>query len=162
MTGLLETDTLLEVACLITLEDLKVLYSFAETIHQSNDVLQNMNEWCLTHHQKSGLTKRVQESKLTMKEVEKKLFDFISQVNGTRFLCGNTVYQDRFFLQRLMPSVCELLHYRNIDVSTIKELCFSWNKKVYDSAPKKQYTHTAQQDILESIEELTHYKQLFD
>jgi len=161
MTGLdPETDTILEIATIITDGELNLLAEGPNlAIHHADEVLDGMNEWCKQHHGASGLTARVQSSSVSLAEAEAQTLAFIrSHVpDRTSPLCGNSIHQDRRFLSRYMPTLEAALHYRNIDVSTIKELARRW----YPALPPvaKQSTHLAMDDIRESIAELKTYRQ---
>ncbi|XP_053989481.1 probable oligoribonuclease [Hylaeus volcanicus] len=163
LTGLdIERDTILEVACIITDEELKVISEeFNVAINQSDAILTSMNEWCIHHHNMTGLISDCQSSKLTLKEAEQMLLDFLKKYisKGTCPLAGNTIYMDRIFLMKHMPSVNDYLHYRIIDVSSLKELVRRWNPVIYNSTPKKECVHRALPDIKESIQELKYYKE---
>lgn len=163
MTGLDVTkERILQVACIITDTNLNQKHEGIDLIiHQPNELLNSMNDWCKTTFAKTGLTKAVQNSKLSESEAEKKLYDYIktyTEEEGTRYLAGNTVYMDRRFIEVYMPSVHSLLHYRIIDVSTIKELCRHWYPTKFSSLCNKKLVHKAFDDIKESIEELQQYK----
>ncbi len=161
VTGLdASEDTILEIATIISDTDMNVLHHGPElVIHQSDEVLANMNEWCMEHHGNSGLTEKVRNSAVSEQEAESLTLEFLKQhiPEGEVPLCGNSIHQDRNFLVKHMPALNEYLHYRNIDVSSIKELTFRW----FPSLPKfkKSGAHTALQDILESVEELKYYKE---
>ena len=164
MTGLNpETDKIIEIAMIITDKDLNVLaQSEVFAIHQSDEIMDNMDEWCTTTHGRTGLTARVKASHYTEADVEQKLLDFMSAwlpANATP-MCGNTIHQDRRFMVRYMPRLEAYFHYRNLDVSTLKELARRWNPAVYKGVVKKG-SHQALDDILESIEELRHYRATF-
>ncbi|XP_063909150.1 oligoribonuclease, mitochondrial isoform X1 [Zophobas morio] len=165
MTGLnVGTDKIMEVACIITDEDLNIVAEGPDLIiHHPQNVLDNMNEWCKNQHGKSGLTEACLQSNLSLTQAEDKLLEFISDYVTEKVspLAGNSVYMDRLFLRKYMPRLHEYLHYRIIDVSTVKELCRRWNLDVYRSAPKKGMSHRALSDIKESINELKHYKNNF-
>ncbi|XP_044260031.1 probable oligoribonuclease [Tribolium madens] len=165
MTGLdVATDKMMEVACIITDSDLNIIAEGPDLIiHHPQDILDNMNEWCKTHHSKSGLSEACLKSKISVQEAEDKIMEFVSQyvIEKISPLAGNSVYMDRLFLRKYMPRLHEYLHYRIIDVSTIKELCRRWNPDVYKEAPKKTFSHRALSDIKESIEELKYYKSSF-
>ncbi|KAK9881065.1 hypothetical protein WA026_014410 [Henosepilachna vigintioctopunctata] len=165
MTGLdIDKDKIMEVACLITDSDLNIVAEGPNIIiHQPKEVLDNMNEWCKNQHGKTGLSEECAKSTTTIEEAEEKLLNFV-EANVTEKvspLAGNSVYMDRLFLRKFMKNVDDHLHYRIIDVSTIKEVCRRWNGEVYSSAPKKGYGHRALNDIRESIEELKYYKNNF-
>ena len=161
MTGLeSEADKILEIATVITDIHLNVIEQGPElVISQSDDILDNMNDWCKEHHGKSGLTEKVKTSTVSEIQAEQETLAFIKKhVNPeTAPLCGNSIHQDRNFLSRYMPKIHVYLHYRNIDVSSIKELTFRW----FPNLPKfkKAGKHTALEDILESIDELKYYRQ---
>lgn len=160
MTGLDATrDQILEIACLITDPNLNILAEGPNlAIHQPEEVLASMDEWNRTHHGRSGLLDRVRASAETVAGAERKTLDFISLWVPPRTspLCGNSICQDRRFISRLMPELDRYLHYRLVDVSTVKELTLRW----YPSLPpvKKKETHLALSDIRESVEELRYYR----
>ncbi|XP_008556092.1 protein jagunal isoform X3 [Microplitis demolitor] len=132
MTGLdIENDKILEIACLVTNEDLKIISTdFQIVIHQPDDVLNKMNSWCIRTHSASGLLDAVKSSKNTMQDAENKLMEFLRTyaVEKITPLAGNTIWMDRIFLRKYLPIVDEYLNYRIIDVSTIKELARAMNK----------------------------------
>lgn len=111
----------------------------------------------------SGLTKACAESDTTIEQAQTTVLEFLKKhvAEKCSALAGNSVYMDRLFIRKFMPKVNDYLHYRIIDVSTVKELCRRWNYDVYQKAPEKQITHRAIEDIVESIEELKFYKQHF-
>ncbi len=161
MTGLNpDTDTILEIATLITDGNLELI---AEgpciAIHHPRKVLDAMDAWCTEHHGASGLTARVLASAISVAEAEQQTLDFIRHFvpERTSPLCGNSIHQDRRFLVRYMPQLEGYLHYRNIDVSTVKELVRRWYPDV--SPPAKKGAHLALDDIRESIDELHFYRQ---
>jgi oligoribonuclease len=162
MTGLdAARDTILEVASLVTDGELNILAEGPNlAIHQDEDVLAAMDEWNRTHHGQSGLLDRVRASTETLATAERKTLDFLAPWVAPRSspLCGNSVWQDRRFINRLMPELDRFLHYRLIDVSTLKELAARW----YPSLPpfQKRESHLALADIRESLEELRHYRGL--
>ncbi|CAO0789501.1 unnamed protein product [Mucor circinelloides] len=162
MTGLdIKKDHLIEIAVLITDGDLNVVAKGPELIiHQPKQVMDNMNEWCIQHHGDSGLTQQVLESKITVQEAEKQVYEFLKQhiPAGVAPLAGNTVHEDKKFLCKEMPSIVDHLHYRIVDVSTIKELSKRWYPEIASGVVKKA-THRALDDIIESIEELKYYRQ---
>jgi len=161
MTGLdPEVDTILEIATIITDDQLNIVAEGPNlAVHQPESVLQAMNEWCRQHHGESGLTERVRKSRISLREAETLTFDFIRKHVPERVspLCGNSIHQDRRFLVRYMPELEAYMHYRNIDVSTIKELVGRWYPQL--SVPAKQGEHLALADIRESINELRYYRQ---
>jgi len=160
MTGLNpDTDTIIEIATIITDIDLNIIELGPEyAIHQSDSTLANMNDWCQVQHKKSGLVERVKKSKLSMEQAEADTLKFIKRFvkDGETPLCGNSIHQDRNFLKVHMNTLDSFLHYRNIDISSIKELAFRW----YPEFPRfeKKGNHTALDDIKESIEELKYYR----
>jgi oligoribonuclease len=164
MTGLEpKHDVILEIAIIITNGDLKILAQgpvFA--ISQTDEVLDNMSPWCIDHHGKSGLTQRCRESKTDLAEATKQSLAFIKQwvPQGKSPMCGNSIGQDRRFINKYMPEFEDYFHYRNLDVSTVKELARRWRPEVLDSV-KKTGAHLALDDIKESIEELKVYRELF-
>jgi oligoribonuclease len=164
MTGLdPDRDTILEIAALITNSELDpVAEGPVLAIHQPAQVLEAMDEWNREHHAASGLTQRVLSSRLSMTEAERRLLDFVKGYCPARTspLCGNSVWQDRRFLARHMPAFEGYLHYRNIDVSTVKELVRRWYPNG-PKAPEKKHSHLAVDDIRESIDELRFYRQHF-
>ncbi len=161
MTGLDPAeDLILEIATIITDDDLNIMAEGPElVIHQSDDVLRAMNPWCIEHHAASGLTARVQQSRVSTAEAEQLTLAFLHQhcSEDSPPLCGNSIHQDRRFLQAWMPELEAFFHYRNIDVSTIKELARRWYAD--DVVPQKKEAHRALDDIRESIAELRHYRQ---
>lgn len=160
MTGLEpQHDTILEIATIVTDIHLNIIeYGPEIAIYQNEDVIQGMNEWCQVHHRESGLVDRVRASKISLAEAEQQTLEFIQKhvEKGMAPLCGNSIHQDRSFLAAYMPDLHAHFHYRNIDVSTIKELVYRW----YPNLEKfqKQGKHTALEDIKESIKELVYYK----
>ncbi|XP_044738496.1 probable oligoribonuclease isoform X2 [Chrysoperla carnea] len=163
MTGLdIEKDHILEVACLVTDGKLDIIAEGPNLIlHQPVDVLNNMNAWCLDHHGKTGLIQESLKSKLSLPETEKILLDFVEKHVGKGVcpLAGNSVYIDRLFLRKYLPNFNDYLHYRIIDVSTIKELCRRWYPMEFSEQPKKKLVHRAMSDIKESINELKYFRQ---
>ena len=164
MTGLQpETDRLIEIAVVVTSADLSVRVEgpvFA--IHQSDALLNGMDAWNKGTHGKSGLIERVKASTITEEEAEKQLIAFLSKYvpKGKVPMCGNSIGQDRRFLVRYMPKLEAYFHYRNVDVSTLKELARRWKPAVVDGFKKAQ-RHTALADVIESIDELAHYRAHF-
>lgn len=159
MTGLdPDKDLIMEVAAIVTDADLNILDVFPGlAISLSEEELSRMDEWCVEHHGASGLTRRVQESKISLAEAEERLLAFMKKWVARREspLCGNSVWQDRRFLCKYMPRAEDWLHYRLIDVSTIKELARRWNPA---STFDKKNAHLAEDDIRESIAELKYYR----
>ena len=164
MTGLNpDADRIIEVAMIITDADLNVVaQSEVYVVHQSDEVLNGMDAWNTATHGRTGLTQRVRDSRLTEAEVEEKLLDFISAwiPERTSPMCGNTIHQDRRFMVRYMPKLEAYFHYRNLDVSTLKELARRWHPAVAKGVVKRG-SHQALDDILESIEEMRYYREHF-
>lgn len=164
MTGLNpDSDTILELAMVITDGDLNVVAeSPAWAVHLADAVLARMDEWNTKTHGASGLTQRVRESTRDMQAVENAAIAFMQAwvPKGASPMCGNSICQDRRFMARYMPLLIDWFHYRNLDVSTVKELCKRWRP---DLAAKLNKTgaHTALADIHESIDELRYYRANF-
>ena len=164
MTGLdLRRDALIEVAVLVTDADLNLLDDGLDiVIHTADDVLDTMIPFVASMHASSGLTDQVRASTVTLGEAERQVLSYIKgHVPETRSapLCGNSIATDRSFLARDMPSLDEHLHYRMVDVSSIKELAKRWYPRVYHSQPAKGLAHRALADIHESVRELAYYRQ---
>lgn len=161
MTGLdPERDVIIEAAVLITDADLNVIADGPElAIHRSDDELSVMNKWNRNTHHGSGLIKRVKASDISIEQAEAEVLEFVQQwtVEGKSPLCGNSVHQDKRFLYREMPQLVDWLHYRIIDVSTVKELATRWYPELEKFA--KLERHRAMDDIRESIAELRWYRQ---
>lgn len=164
MTGLNpEVDKIIEVAMVVTDSELNILaQSEVFAIYQSNEILDGMDEWNTKTHTRTGLVERVKASSYTEAEVEQQLLDWMAQYVPvhTTPLCGNTVHQDRRFMVRYMPRLEAYFHYRNLDVSTLKELARRWSPEVYRGFAKKG-AHQALDDIKESIDELKYYRTHF-
>ncbi|WP_417547111.1 oligoribonuclease [Marinobacter segnicrescens] len=164
MTGLdPERERIIEIATIVTDSNLKVIAEGPVlAIHQSDEVLDAMDEWCTRTHGNSGLTQRVKESPITESAAEEQTLNFLAQhlEPGTSPLCGNSIGQDRRFLVKYMPRLEAFFHYRNLDVSTVKELARRWRPDVLDSVRKKG-SHLALDDIRDSIAELKHYRETF-
>ena len=163
MTGLdLGKDALIEVAALVTGPDLEVLGDGIDlVIHADDAALDGMPDVVRDMHAKSGLTEEVRRSTVTMAEAEEAVLAYIKQFvpnPRTAPLCGNSIATDRGFLARDMPALDDFLHYRMIDVSSIKELARRWYPRVYFGQPKKGLAHRALADIRESIRELEYYR----
>jgi len=163
MTGLDPSrDVILEIAAIITDKNLNII---AETenivISQSEEKLSLMDDWNLNAHTKSGLLSEVRDSKIGLKSAENKVLEFVKKYCEPKFspLCGNSVWQDKFFLINYMPDLNNYLHYRIIDVSTVKELVKNFYNKNLEF--KKQNSHRGLADIKESVEELKFYKEKF-
>jgi len=158
-----EKERLLEIAVVITGPDLTPrVEGPVLVIHQSNELLAGMDAWNKGTHGKSGLIDKVKASTLTEAQAEEQLIEFIKKyvIKGVAPMCGNTIGQDRRFLLKYMPKLEGWFHYRNMDVSTLKELSKRWKPEVYASF-KKQQSHTALADVHESIDELAHYREHF-
>jgi oligoribonuclease len=164
MTGLdPDNDRVIEVAVVVTDGELvTVAEAPVYAIHQSDEVLAGMDSWNTGTHGRSGLTERVRASTTTEADVEAALLAFLSEhvARGKSPMCGNSICQDRRFMARAMPKLEAFFHYRNLDVSTLKELCKLWKPAVAASF-KKHQKHEALADIHESIEELKHYREHF-
>ncbi|SCE77291.1 oligoribonuclease [Micromonospora coriariae] len=163
MTGLdLGRDKLIEVAALVTDPDLNVLGDGVDVvIHADEAALDAMPEIVRTMHAKSGLTEEVRRSPVTLAEAEDRVLEYVSSFvkdPRTAPLCGNSIATDRGFIARDMPRLDAHLHYRMIDVSSIKELCRRWYPRVYFGQPQKGLAHRALADIRESIRELEYYR----
>lgn len=164
MTGLdPDRDVIIEIATIVTDGHLNILAEgpvFA--VHQSDETLAKMDDWCVRTHGASGLTDRVRASTVDDAQAEKLTLEFLSQWVEPRTspMCGNSICQDRRFLYRYMPRLEAFFHYRNLDVSTVKELARRWKPDVLDGI-SKQGTHLALDDIRESIAELKHYRERF-
>ena len=164
MTGLEpDTDKIIEVAVIVTDAQLNVLAEGPVfVIHQSDETLDKMDAWNKGTHGRSGLIDKVKASTVTEAEAEQALIEFLKPYvpAGKSPMCGNTIGQDRRFMVRGMPKLEAYFHYRNLDVSTLKELCRRWKPELL-AGFKKQQKHTALADIIESIEELKYYRQHF-
>lgn len=163
MTGLdLGRDALIEVAALVTDSDLKVLGSGVDVvIHASEEALAGMPEVVVEMHARSGLTDAVRASTVTLGEAQDLVLDYVRTwvpEARTAPLCGNSIATDRGFLARDMPELDAWLHYRMVDVSSIKELCRRWFPRVYFAQPQKGMSHRALADVRESIRELEYYR----
>ena len=162
MSGLQpETDRILEIAMIVTDGDLNIVAEGPVlVVHQEDAVLDRMDAWNKGTHGKSGLIDKVKASTLTEAEVEAACLAFLKQhvKSSISPMCGNTIHQDRRFMNRYMPKLEAYFHYRNIDVSTIKELCKRWQPEVAKGFSKQQ-AHTALADIIESVEELRYYRE---
>lgn len=163
MTGLdLANDALIEIAALVTDPDLVPLGEGVDVvIHASDEALANMPEVVVDMHAKSGLTEEVRASTVTLAEAEKLVLDYVREhVPDARTapLCGNSIATDRGFIARDMPELDAHLHYRMIDVSSIKELCRRWYPRIYYAQPEKGLAHRALADVRESVRELEYYR----
>ncbi|XP_026479058.1 probable oligoribonuclease [Ctenocephalides felis] len=141
MTGLdINKDKIIEIACIVTESDLSIVDTCPSMIiHHSDDVLNSMNEWCKVNLGKTGLIDECKKSTTTLEEAEGNILQFLKKNIAPKEcpVAGNSVYMDRLFLQKYMPVVDQYLHYRIIDVSSIKELCKRWNENFYKNAPRK-------------------------
>ena len=158
-----ERERLLEIAIVITGPDLAPrIEGPVLVIHQSDALLNAMDAWNKGTHGKSGLIDKVKASTLTEAQAEEQLIAFLKRYvsKGASPMCGNTIGQDRRFLNKYMPKLEAWFHYRNLDVSTLKELSRRWKPEVYNSFKKAQ-KHTALADVQESIDELAHYREHF-
>lgn len=164
MTGLdPEKERIIELAVVVTEADLTVVAQAPVlVIHQSDELLAAMDKWNQSTHSKSGLIDKVKKSTLTESQAETIMLEFLEQHigRGKSPMCGNTICQDRRFMARYMPRLEEFFHYRNLDVSTLKELSLRWKPEVYRSFVKES-KHEALADIYESINELKHYREHF-
>jgi oligoribonuclease len=164
MTGLEpDTDRIIEIAVVVTDMNLNTIAEgpvFA--IHQSDETMDKMDAWNKGTHGRSGLIERVKASTVTEEQAEAALIAFLKQFvpAGKSPMCGNTICQDRRFMARTMPKLEAFFHYRNLDVSTLKELCRRWKPELV-AGFKKHQKHTALADILESVEELKYYREHF-
>ncbi|WP_299881326.1 oligoribonuclease [uncultured Cocleimonas sp.] len=161
MTGLdTFNDVIIEIATVVTDKDLnKLAEGPVIAIHQPDGVLEGMDEWNQSHHGSSGLVKRVKESSFSAAQAEAETISFLEQYvpKGASPMCGNSICQDRRFMAREMPILEDYFHYRNLDVSTLKELAARWKPEVLDQLTKKG-AHLALDDILDSIAELQFYR----
>ena len=164
MTGLNpDSDLIIEIATVVTDKDLNILAQGPVlAVHQPDEALAAMDDWNQKHHGGSGLIDRVKASTINAAEAERLTIEFLKQwvPENTSPICGNSIGQDRRFLYRYMPKLEAYFHYRNIDVSTLKELAARWAPEVKEGF-KKESTHEALQDVIESIEELRYYREHF-
>ena len=162
MTGLNTlTDKVLELAIVITDAHLNTIAEAPVlVVHQSDEVLAGMDAWNTSTHGRSGLTEKVRASTLNEQDVAAQMLAFLKPYIGPNKspMCGNSICQDRRFMAQHMPELEKYFHYRNLDVSTLKELARRWQPKVYDGF-KKATKHTALADVYESIDELKHYRE---
>lgn len=162
MTGLdPDNDKIIEIATIVTDSQLNILDEGPVlAIHQADEIMNGMDDWNTKQHGKSGLTERVKNSNVTEKDAEQQTIEFLSQFvsKGKSPMCGNSICQDRRFLHRGMPDLETFFHYRNLDVSTLKELARRWLPEVYSGFEKKG-AHLALDDIRESIAELKYYRE---
>ncbi len=164
MTGLdPEKERIIELAVVVTEPDLSLVAEGPVlVIHQSDELLDAMDNWNKATHAKSGLIDKVKASTVTEEQAEERMLQFLAQhvPSGKSPMCGNTIGQDRRFMVKYMPKLEAFFHYRNLDVSTLKELSLRWKPEVYRSFVKKS-RHEALADIYESIDELKHYREHF-
>lgn len=164
MTGLdPNRERIIEVATIVTDADLNVIAEGPVlAVHQPEALLAGMDEWNQRTHGESGLVERVKKSAVDTAEAERRTLEFLREhvASGTSPVCGNSVHQDRRFLEREMPELLAFFHYRNLDVSTVKELAKRWNPGALAGFSKRN-VHLAMEDIKESIAELAHYRQTF-
>lgn len=165
MTGLCpEKDYILEIASIVTDSQLNIVAQGPSlTIHQPWYCLQDMNEWVKEQHTKSGLLSEVATSTISLEDAEQHTLDFLYEhcMPATSPLCGNSVGHDRAFLRIYMPRIVSFLHYRTIDVTSIKEVITRWYPDNIQAKYKKKSAHRANDDIKESIEELSYYRNIF-
>jgi oligoribonuclease len=164
MTGLEpEVDCIIEIATIVTDANLNTIAQGPVlAVHQPDEVLAKMDEWNTTHHGNSGLTERVRKSTVSNDDAEQQTLEFLRQhvPKGASPICGNSIGQDRRFLVKYMPELEAYFHYRNLDVSTLKELMRRWRPDLLKGFTKKA-AHLALDDIKESIEELQYYRKVF-
>jgi oligoribonuclease len=164
MTGLEpQIDEIIEIATVVTDKDLNIVAQGPViAIHQPVEVMRAMDEWNTRHHGDSGLSERVAKSNASQAHAERETLDFLRQYLEAEKspMCGNSICQDRRFMARLMPELEAFFHYRNLDVSTLKELANRWKPDVLDGIVKKG-AHLALDDVLDSINELKHYRDHF-
>ena len=164
MTGLIpESDVIIEIATVVTDANLNVIEEGPSlAIHQNSDLLDGMDEWNTSQHNRSGLVKRVLESTISTADAESQTLEFLINYvdQGASPMCGNSICQDRRFLYNYMPNLEKFFHYRHIDVSTLKELAVRWKPSILSSSYKKS-RHLALSDVYDSIDELKHYREHF-
>lgn len=164
MTGLSpDTDRIIEIATIVTDAHLNILAEGpVMAIHQKDIILNGMDEWNTRQHGKSGLVERVRRSTIDEAEAEAKTIEFLSRFVDAKKspMCGNSICQDRRFLYRTMPKLEEFFHYRNLDVSTVKELARRWRPEIM-AGLSKESSHQALNDIRDSITELRYYREYF-
>ena len=164
MTGLdPDQERIIEIATIVTDSELNTIEEGPViAVHQSDSLLNSMDEWCTRTHGESGLTQRVRDSRISEIDAEQQTLEFLQRYlePGQSPLCGNSIGQDRRFLVKYMPELEAFFHYRNLDVSTVKELARRWRPEVLDGVQKKG-SHLALDDIRDSINELRHYREHF-
>jgi oligoribonuclease len=163
MTGLdVEDDVIVEIACIVTDSNLRALDTGVQlVVHQDDAALARMDEFVRRMHEKSGLLKEIPAATFDVAAAEQTVLSYVKghvTAAGTAPLCGNSIGMDRRFLARYMPQLDDYLHYRSVDVSSLKELCRRWYPAIYRKRPEKVEQHRALGDILESIEELRYYR----
>lgn len=160
MTGLdITKESIIEIATVVTDGELNILAQGPNlAVHVSDELLNNMDEWNTSHHTASGLVERVKHESVSVAEAEAQTLEFLKKwvPEGKAPLCGNSVWNDKKFMEKEMPDLVDYLHYRMIDVSTVKELARRWYPQV--ERYQKKGAHLALDDILESIEELKHFR----
>ena len=164
MTGLEpQSDVIIEIATLVTDVNLNYLAEGPViAIHQADEILNAMDEWNTNQHGNSGLTQRVKDSRYTVEQAEQETLAFLREwvPEGVSPMCGNSICQDRRFMARLMPELEAYFHYRNLDVSSLKELAKRWKPEIYKGFVKNS-SHLAMDDIKDSIDELIYYREYF-
>ena len=164
MTGLdPNKERIIEIATIVTDKDLNILAEGpAFVVHQSKELMDSMDDWCTQHHGDSGLTARVLASEISDDFAEQKTIDFLEEwvEHGKSPMCGNSIGQDRRFMVKYMPKLEDYFHYRNLDVSSLKELASRWKPEILKGF-KKQNKHLALDDVKESIDELIYYREHF-
>ncbi len=164
MTGLdPDNDLIIEIATIITDKNLAIIAEGPVlAINQSDEAIKGMDDWNQKHHGESGLIERIKKSTINSAEAERQTIEFISQWVGKNKspICGNSICQDRRFLYRYMPKLEDYFHYRNLDVSTLKELAARWAPELQKGFKKKS-AHKALDDIIESIDEMKYYREHF-
>ena len=164
MTGLEpETDSIIEIATIVTDKDLNILAEGPVlAVSQTKSTMDAMDEWNQKHHGQSGLIERVLNSSLSEADIQQQTINFLKQwvPEGASPMCGNSICQDRRFMAKSMPVLEAFFHYRNLDVSTLKELASRWAPEIMKGF-KKKATHQALDDVIESIDELKYYRQTF-
>lgn len=164
MTGLdPDRERIIEAATIITSGDLAIVAEGPDlVIHQPDAILEAMDEWNRTHHGQSGLTERVRASTVTEAQAEQEILAFLDAhvpTTARPVLAGNSIHQDRRFIRRYLPGLDRRLHYRMVDVSTVKELAKRWYTGIMEARPPKNETHRALDDVRESIDELRFYRE---
>ncbi len=164
MTGLApNADRILEIATLITDANLNIIAEGPNlAVRQSDELLDGMDDWNQRHHSKTGLIEKVKNSRIDDKEAERQTIEFLVQYSdkGASPMCGNSICQDRRFLANYMPELEDFFHYRNLDVSSVKELVRRWKPEILEGLVKKG-THIAMDDIKDSVIELVYYREHF-